>query len=329
MPGYEVLYIERAAAGYPHGRKLLAGFRGQPIVWIDSYTEVFSRPGQDFQAQKRAPGLVAGVADGPLLYEAPARVCGAGGLPVFYNDQLRNCVYNCDYCFLQGMHASGHTLVFVNSADYHAAASRRSQAGAFWLSVSYLTDIMAFESILPLASEWINFAAGQPGVTLEIRTKGETPDLLRFTPVENVVLIWSLSPSSIASRYERGCASLPNRLIAARSAIDRGWRVRIAVDPVLLHPDWRSEYERMLDSAAATLPAGAVEGATYGVFRVGASFMARMAAARADSPILHHPFQKNRSLVTYDATEIDAVHERVGDRLRKWLGDGKVTFVHG
>ncbi len=329
MPTYRVLYVERAAAGHPNTRALIERHGDRPVVWIDSYTEVFYRAGQDFQEQKRAPALIAAVADDPLLYEAPTRVCGVHDMPVFYNDQLRNCVYNCDYCFLQGMHPSGHTLVFVNSEAFHEAAAHQAAAGPFWLSISYLTDILAFEPALPIASEWVDFARRTPGVTVEIRTKGEMPDFARNEPVSNVVLIWSLSPPAVARRYERGCASFENRLVAATTAAERGWRVRIAIDPVIIHPGWKAHYAEMIATLSSRVESEAIEAATYGVFRIGADFMRRIATARADSPILHHPFDRTGRVATYSADEIGAIHRTVGHPLQQWLGAEKLTFVHG
>ena len=329
MASHRVLYVEREAFDYPHTRRLMELHRDRPVVRVDSHAEVFYRSGQSFRSQKRSPGLIAAVGRGPLLYEAPSRVCGVRGLPVYYNDQLRNCVYDCDYCFLQGMHPSGHQLVFVNSEDFHREAARRATRGPYWLSVSYLTDILAFEPVLPLAHEWVAFARRTPGVTVEIRTKGEASGLPREAPPPNVVLVWSLSPQPLASRAERGCATLANRLRAARSASDAGWRVRIAVDPVVLYPGWREDYEAMLESTRALLRAEAVEAATVGVFRVGVDFMSRMTAARADSPVLHYPFERAHRVVTYSAAERESVDRLVGSSLRRWLGDEKVGVVHG
>lgn len=329
MPRYRSLYIEEGALAYPHARTLTAQFADRPVIRIGSYHEVFSRSGQDFQAQKRAPSLIAAVGTPPFLYDAPLRVCGCTDLPVLYNDQLRNCAYDCDYCFLQGMHASGHTLVFVNSADYHSAAAARSRDGAYWLSISYLTDALAFEPTLPLVAEWIAFARTTPRITLEVRTKGGAPALLDSSPVPNVVLTWTLSPEPIASRHEAGCASLRRRLLAIRTAAGRGWRTRIAIDPVVLLPAWKNAYARMLDTAFEVIRPETIEGATYGVFRIGADYMTRMTSARGDTPLLHHPFTRDGRTITYSPLEIDAVHAVVGTALRSRLGDAKVDFVHG
>ncbi len=329
MKHYNALYIEKGAKEYAHGRRLLSLFRDHPVIELDHYGEFFHRPGQDFQAQKAAPALIAAVASPPFLYEATERVAGASETPVFYTDQLRNCVYNCEYCFLQGMHASGHSLVFVNTSDFHRAAERQATMRETWLSISYLSDILAFEEILPLVSEWISFSKDHPDVTVEVRTKGEASRLVRSAAASRFVLVWSLSPPLIASRHERGCASFQNRLFAMETAIRNGWRVRIAVDPVLLVPGWREAYGQMIHTLFHRIPPEKIESATYGVFRMGSDFMGRITPQRRDSALLHHPFRRDGGLVTYREEEIQAVHEAVGRLLRDRLGDEKVVFIHG
>ena len=328
MPGNSVLYIERAALDYPHGATLFERFTDRPRVQIDSYAEVFARAGQNVRGQKDRPALIAAVGSPPFIYDVPAHARGTDDLPVLYNAQLRNCVYDCDYCFLQGMHSSGHTLVFVNSDDFHRSAAERARAGAYWLSVSYLSDVLGFERVLPLASEWVEVARRTPEITVEIRTKGDSHLLPRIDPAPNVVLVWTLSPRGIARRFEHGTASFEHRVRAVTAAAERGWRVRLAVDPVLIVPGWIRAYGDMLDEVARRLPDEAVESVSYGVFRMGADYMRRIASARADSAILHHPFERTGGLVTYSQREIEAVHGVVGDRLRAWLGANRVGFVH-
>ncbi|MFW5849906.1 MAG: radical SAM protein [Spirochaetota bacterium] len=330
MTRYRTLFIEHAALAYPHGQALARQFADRPIVPVDSYNEVFSRPGQSFQSQKRSPVLIAAVARPPFLYAAPKRIsCPEADGPVYYNDQLRNCVYNCDYCFLQGMHPSGHTLVYVNTADFHNAVADRAAHGPLRLNVSYLTDMLGFETFLPLVAEWIEFARETPNVTVEVRTKGPGGEILKRPPVGSVVLAWTLSPRQVVSRYERGTASLIERLRALESAARRGWRVRIAVDPVVLVPGWRKAYAALLEQTFETVDPALVESASYGVFRMGTDQMHRIAAARADSPILHHPFEKSGTLVSYSPGEIEEVRSVIGRGLSGWLGEERIAFVHG
>lgn len=327
MPTFRALYIERGAAAYEHGRALLDSFPAERTVWIESYKEVFARPGQLVRAQKLAPALIAAVGTPPFLYEAPPLVCGVSDLPVLYNAQLRTCVFDCDYCFLQGMHPSGHGLVFVNSERYHEAAAERAAEGDYWLSISYLSDVLAFERTLPLASEWIGFAVANPGVTVEIRSKGVAPGITHADPVSNVVLAWTITPGPIAARRERGAAPPDTRLRAAREAVERGWRVRLAFDPVLIVPGWERAYRTTIDEVFASIAPAALDGVSYGAFRMGRDYLARIVAARADTPIVHHPFVRDGSVLTYSPREIARIHEVVGEPLRRLMGAPRTVFL--
>ncbi|MFW5683956.1 MAG: hypothetical protein ACOC1I_03820, partial [Spirochaetota bacterium] len=113
------------------------------------------------------------------------------------------------------------------------------------------------------------------------------------------------------------------------SAARRGWRVRIAVDPVVLVPGWRKAYAALLEQTFETVDPALVESASYGVFRMGTDQMHRIAAARADSPILHHPFEKSGTLVSYSPGEIEEVRSVIGRGLSGWLGEERIAFVHG
>lgn len=331
VPGYNVFYVERDALGHENTHRLREELNRRtpraPTIVVDSYKDVFNRPGQSFQQQKGRPALIAALAGRPRLYEVPARACGVHDLPLYYTDQLRNCVYNCDYCFLQGMHPSGHTLVFVDDETFHLAARERLERGPFWLSISYLTDIAAFDSVLPLTRRWVEVARQSPEMTVEVRTKGDASQLLDGEPCANVVLVWTLSPPAIANRFEHGAPTFRRRVRAAERAIRLGWRVRVALDPVVLVEGWRRAYDEMIEELFSTVAPETLEAASYGVFRMGKDFI-RVAHARGDSPILHHPFARAGSLVTYTPAEIEAVHEVIGEKLRCRLGEDRVTFVH-
>ena len=38
---------------------------------------------------------------------------------------MHNCIYDCRYCFLQGMYRSAHYVVFINYEDYQWAIEER------------------------------------------------------------------------------------------------------------------------------------------------------------------------------------------------------------
>ncbi len=315
---YSRLYIERAALDYPHGQRLIRAFAGRPIVEIDDAHQVLGRKRQDYQMQKRDPAVVAIVLRPPFLYRAPALVRGERRLPVFYSDQARNCRYDCDYCFLQGMHHSAYPVLAVNSEDVYAEAIERAREGDFWLSIAYVSDILSFEPLIPFTRDWINRAALIPNVTIEVRTKGRLPEsILACDRPSNLILTWSLSPAKVVRRYEGQTATLEDRIASIRLALERGFCVSIAIDPVLLIEGWREAYAALISDHIAPLLHAGVESVTYGAFRMGHDHMDTIQRARADSPILHYPFVESDGVSTYPVSVLTEIEREVGDRLRQ------------
>ena len=331
MGGYSHIYIERGAADYADTGHIERRFPDAQRIDIDHYGELFNRPRQHFQIQKRSPKLILAVARGRLLYLGNERIESFGEGQVYYNAQIRNCIYNCDYCFLQGMHSSANILFYVNGADFEQAArDQLRDSGPYWLSISYLSDLLAFEDILPLCRRWIEFARSHPEITIEIRTKSDNwPALRDIEPPPNVLLVWSLSPHVVAQRHEAGTASFRNRLLAAGEAAHAGWRLRICFDPVLPVENWRRHYADSIQELFKRIKPDYIEKISFGVFRMHPDFLRRIRAMRADSAVLYSPFERSNGIVSHPPATIAAIRDFMEQHLGRWLPADRIAFVHG
>jgi spore photoproduct lyase len=298
------LYIERAALDYPDTQALLGRFpRAQRIV-IDRYGEIINRSHQEWRLQKQTQKMVLAVRRESLIYPMPDIVQAVGDTPAFYNTPIINCLYDCSYCYLQGMYSSANIVVFVNTADFLAAArAEADRHGAIYLSLSYDTDLLGFEGILPLTARWIDFARHESRVTVEVRTKSAGfGRLAHLEPVPNAILAWTVSPTETVRSHEQLTASLEARLDAARAAIERGWRVRLVFDPVLWSSDWRERYEGLMKTVAAAVPLDQIEDATVGVFRMNGDFFKRFKKVRPEAAATLGPLGGTQSnVVSYPA----------------------------
>ena len=111
------IYIERAIRTHPRTQRVLARYPNAVLIEIDRYGEVFNRRDQNFRLQKKNPALIlAQKHDGFVLPTPPGY--GIGGAHNFYFSHLLNCVYDCRYCFLQGMYRSANYVLFVNYEDF-------------------------------------------------------------------------------------------------------------------------------------------------------------------------------------------------------------------
>ena len=149
------LYLEQRVANHPDTSAVLSRYPDATLVTIDDYRTVFDRPKQEFQTQKQGRVLIVAADRGEGLYRGAARLDSFAEGRLFYNAPVRNCVYNCDYCFLQGMHPSGYTVLYLGDQESVSAVDRELESGPIYLCISYVTDLLAVESLIPNCRRWI------------------------------------------------------------------------------------------------------------------------------------------------------------------------------
>ena len=125
LPNFSHIYVEKDAYGYYLTDLAISKFQKSSIIEVNHYKDIFNRSKQDFQVQKRTMKLILAKKTEPLLYNSPYMVQEHGTPNTYYNTPLLNCLYNCDYCFLQGMYDSGNMVLFVNEKDFMDAIDQR------------------------------------------------------------------------------------------------------------------------------------------------------------------------------------------------------------
>ncbi len=324
------IYVEEGAYGYQDARELLTRFPDAVRVPIQDYKEVFSRPNQSFQLQKSDNKLILAVKKGNFLYEGSERINSFGDRRLHYNSLIRNCLYNCDYCFLQGMHPSAYIVVFVNSGDFFTATDRELASGPLYVSISYLTDLLGFESLIPNTRRWIEFAAERPELTIEVRTKSDNYRAIRdLSPIPNAILSWTMSPEAVVARYERGTASFKNRLLAVRSAVEDGWRVRLCFDPLLRVARWQEEYGACIEEIFRRVAPARIEEYSVGVLRMSGSHLKQMRIGGAHTDLIYHPLEVVKGTATYPPVIEEEMREAIAKKIAKYADPGRISFVGG
>jgi len=324
------IYVEEGAFGYEDTKRVLSLFPRAELIPIDDYKEVFSRPNQHFQLQKSDNKLILAVKKESFLYRGSERINSFGDRYLHYNSLIRNCLYNCDYCFLQGMHPSAYIVVYVNGEDFFAATDAHLAREPLYLSISYLTDLLGFEGLLPFCRRWIEFARDRPTLTVEVRTKSDNYRAIRdLEPIPNAILSWTMSPQSIAARYEGGTASFKNRLFAMRSAVEDGWRVRICFDPLIRVEGWERAYSEGIEEIFERIAADSIEEFSVGVLRMSSSYLKSMKASGRGSDILYYPFEVADGAASYPPEIEREMQEFVRGQIGRFTESSRVKFVGG
>ncbi|MEM7184870.1 MAG: spore photoproduct lyase family protein [Spirochaetota bacterium] len=293
------IYVESESWQYPMTREIIARVGGQ-VIEIQNYKHVFNRPQQDFQVQKHSPKLILAVKHDNYLYPGSYLSPSYGYEHFYYNTLIQNCVYNCDYCYLQGLYNSANVVIFVNDTDFfHAVDEKLLPGNKVYLCISYDTDLLAFEKIVPYTSSWLAYATKHQNLVVELRTKSNYYSLIQHVkPSPNVILAWTVSPDEVIKKYEHKTPRFQTRLKNMKLAIADGWRVRLCLDPILYIENWRTLYLEMVESLFQEISAISLEDISVGVFRVNSQYLKKMRKIN-DADILYYPYVKNDTFRTY------------------------------
>ncbi len=298
----DTIYVEESVREHPRARRLLRRYPRARTVTCDRYGEVFNPSAQSFRLQKRAPALILARKEGKLVHRAPPGF-GIGDEHNFYFSHMLNCLYDCRYCFLQGMFRSAHYVLFVNYDDFERAIDETLKAEAdshCTFFSGYDCDSLALESITGFAAAFVPFFAARPETTLELRTKSvATHALAGARPAPNIIVAYSLTPAPAAKAVEHGAPPVDARIETMAALAMAGWRIGIRLDPLLWYDGWEADYRKLVGQLAARVPASAVHSISLGPLRFPRQMFHRLEAMYPAEPLFAGGMRRRGGLVSY------------------------------
>ena len=111
------VYIEKEIKNSSITLKILRKIKYNKIIICDKYSEVFNPKNQNFRIQKKNPSIILAQKKKNILFKTPPKFT-IGFKKNYYFSHMLNCIYDCKYCFLQGMLNSANYLLFVNYNDF-------------------------------------------------------------------------------------------------------------------------------------------------------------------------------------------------------------------
>jgi|TARA_B100001093_G_scaffold159350_3_gene151820 spore photoproduct lyase len=265
----EVIYVERAVRKHPRVIKLMKRFHRAEVIECERFGEVFNRSSQNFRLQKQNPSLILAEKHGRLVLPAPEGY-SIGASRNYYFSHMLNCLYDCRYCFLQGMYRSASYVHFVNFEDFEEAIdAHQSDPGKPDCFFSgYDCDSLAMERITGFAERFVPFFSERPDKWLELRTKSiNTSVLSRQEPVPNIVVAFTMTPATIAAEIEHGAPSFAKRLDRIESLTRQGWKIGLRLDPLIPWPGFRKIYPSMIEEIFSRVDGEFIHSVTLGPMR--------------------------------------------------------------
>ncbi len=303
QPEFSHIYLEDGAKNRKLTDTALSAFPHAEIIKIDNYKTVFNRPNQNIFSQQNTKKLILGIKKPPFLYKGTDILQDTHYRNLFYTTPLINCVYHCDYCFLQGMYPSANLVAFVNESDFFIEVdkgidSREFKDEPLVLSIAYNNDLLAFENKIPYCKNWIEFARNKKNLLIEIRTKCANINSIKDIPSHsNIVFAWTLTPNEIRQRYENHTPSLDKRLDAVEFIISKGWKVRLCIDPVLYVENWDTIYGNLIDQLFSRISQEQIMDMVIGVFRMNTDYFHRIRKQKPKSDLFYQNWNRSNGIV--------------------------------
>jgi len=313
----DTLYIEHDVAEHPRTLHICRRYPKARIIPINRYSDVFNSRAQNFREQKQNPALILARKTGKLIHPTPPGY-HIGGTNNYYFSHMLNCVYDCRYCFLQGMYQSANYVLFVNTEDFFddIRATQAQHKEPSWFFSGYDCDSLALNPITHFIEDCLDFFATEKQAHLEIRTKStQIRPLINRDPIDNVVVAFSLSPEAIVSAEEHGTPSLAKRLDALKKLQTQGWNIGLRFDPLLYSADFEHLYAEFFEQVFDTLEMSTVHSVSLGVFRLPKGFHRKLVKLYPDAKLLAAPMSLREGIMTYPENTEDTMREFCRNRL--------------
>ena len=297
------IYVEKRVLSHPFTKEILSKFPKAQIIEIEHYKDKFNSYSQNFRAQKNYQKLILAKKETPFLYEI-SDLIQTQDSNFLYTTPMLNCVYDCHYCFLQGMYPSANIVLFVNLEDFFKEVDRYLKENShLFLSISYDTDLLAVENIFGIAKKWIEFAKDRP-LKIEIRTKAINVDKLPLN--KNIVLSFSLSPQEVIDKYELNTPSLKARIKAIQKVINKGIKPAITIDPIIKIPNYKIVYKNFIKEVFDNIDYKNIDSVVIGTFRMNSTQFKNIKKSGLISDILYYDYDVRNGIVSYkDDKEIE------------------------
>lgn len=331
MWSFNHIYIENDIKDHPRTREILSKCSWRGIFYIDRYLKIFGRKKQDIHFQMKNRSLILARASGELLYRGSPMCQDYGRKQFYYTSTMKNCLYDCEYCYLKGMYDCGYIVIFVNIEDVFAQAERRldllADGERMYLSVSFDTDLYSFESLSGYCGLWKEFAREHPGAEIEIRTKGAPSPDGDEGEVPNLIHAYTLSPQQIIDRFEHNTAPLSARIRSVARMLSSGGTVRICIDPIIYVRDWKELYGSLIDSMARAFDIDRVMDFGIGTFRISREYLKRLRRAEPHSEAVWYPFEIKDGYAVYPETLQEQMILFTSDRIMSFSKSRKNDII--
>lgn len=299
---FHSIYIEEDIQDHPKVLNICNRYPTLPRITCKRHGEIFNRHAQDFRIQKQAPALILAKKNNQRVIPIPEGY-GIGGKKNYYFSHMLNCLFDCRYCFLQGMYKSAHYVLFVNYEDFQTDIKEMVNGTdePIYFFSGYDCDSLAMNSVTHFTESFLPFFKSNPKTFLELRTKSTNiQPLLKHETLSNVIVAFSLNPQVIVSGLEKRTPPLKQRLKSIQSLQQAGWKIGLRFDPVIYWSRYQETYRSFFEEVFSVIDLSNLHSVTLGTFRMPKEVFKNMTTLYPEEKLFAHSIQNKLSIVSYN-----------------------------
>ena len=271
---FSAIYIEEEIREWDRVKSILKRFPQIPKISCERYGEVFNRNSQNFRLQKKSPALILAKKYGNFVLPSPKGYGFEEGESYYFSHML-NCLYDCRYCFLQGMFRSANYVLFVNYEEFASQIQEiigNQKSPSVYYS-GYDCDSLAMEPVSRFVEFFIPIFERKPEAILEIRTKSVQIRCLTERPaIPNCIVAMSFTSHKSARQFEHKVASIRKRIQALQKLQQSGWIIALRFEPIIYEKSFLEDYSDLFDEIFNSLDVSRIHSVSLGEFRMPKTF---------------------------------------------------------
>ncbi|MAH36358.1 MAG: DNA photolyase [Alphaproteobacteria bacterium] len=323
----DTVYFEEDVLEYPAVSQVKQALPKANWVPIERFQELFNIRNQNFRIQKKNPALILAKKYENFVLPVPSGF-GMSSSKNFYFSHMYNCLYDCNYCFLQGLYSSANFVLFVNYEDFFEHISQtieKNKNDTQMFFSGYDCDSLAFDKVSGFSDNLIQFFEQHPNVEVELRTKSiVTSSLLRRNPIKNCIIAFSLSPHIIANKLDNKAPSIARRIDAMKKLADSGWQIGLRLDPLIYTKDWKNQYAELIFDIMSQVKVPSVHSVSYGLLRFPKKMYKKISTLHNDSGLFAFPMHENNEVISYGKEIENDMYSFIQRELHKYLPETKI-----
>ncbi len=244
---FQKILVEKNILHHPNTKKILNNLKDPHIEIIESYEDYWGKVKKPYLQKRDNLFLFLAKKKGQLIKKTPDAY-GTDGDNHFYFIHAYNCIYECEYCYLQGYFHTPDLVLFVNHDEIINEMARISKNyPSVWFHAGEFSDSLALSHITDEFDIYWDFFKKNKNAKLELRTKSvNIKNIMNKEPLENIITTFSLSSSQSSKEHDLKTPSTNARLKALKKLSDKGFQLGIHFDPIIYQENLEKNYDKLI-----------------------------------------------------------------------------------